>query len=129
MPVTTRCNARSEQTPDLVASLGDGATNFPKRHLDSRQAEAEAPLPEADAEVGDPAEVGTPSTSGSSAGNYFAAGYTISKCLRRRCMTCPKFVISTEIVSNITKINFSIINHSNKNITCDFQNLVHMFPL
>ena len=117
MPVTTRSKARSGRTPDLVASLEDGATNCPKRYLDFRQDEAEA-----EADVEDPADPA--SISESSPGNHFAAGYAISKCLRRRCMICPKFIASTEIVPNITKKTFSTINHSNKTITCDSQTIV-----
>lgn len=106
MPTLTRSQARSGQPSDRVTSPRDHHT--PRRVVESQQGNAV---------VVDTLEEGSPSTSTAN-GNQQSAGFEIIKCKSKRCLTCPKLNIFHNFSSNVTKYTYSVINHSNENISC-----------
>ena len=107
MSILTRANARSVQPTKRVTS---SRANHPRRQADFRQDNAVVTAFE---------EVGSHSTTDVFANrNQQVASFTISKCVSRRCKTCPQLKSNKTFLSNVTKKNFKIINHSRETITC-----------
>ena len=59
-------------------------------------------------------------------GTQQSASFTVSKCISKRCLTCPKFVVNKTFISNLTKKSFFIINYSWENISCPTSNLIYV---
>ena len=115
MPVTTRSAARSEQPSERVTLP---RANTPRRPLETRQGNAVVSRSE---------ETESSSNDDRNAnGNPLAAGYTISCCQSRRCMTCPKLQTQLNFSSTVTQKSEQTINHSQGNINCHSQNLIYL---
>ena len=118
MPVNTRSKTRSGQPPDPVTSPRDGERNRPRKIVRSRQGQAV---------VTRAAGEGSPPISVVGAnGTQQSASFTISKCVSKRCLTCPKLILSKSFTSNVTKKTYTIINHSGENISCHTRNLNYL---
>ena len=113
MPINTRSKTRSGQPPDLVTS---SRANPPRRLTDSRQGNAV---------VVDNNEAGSPSVVAAN-GNHLVASFTIGKCKKPRCMTCPLFSTNYNFKSNVTQKNYTLENPSGENLNCQSQNVIYL---
>ena len=122
MPVTTRSQARSVQSTDLVSSP---RANTPRLTHDSRQGNAG---------VTDSINEGAPFESvayGNHASeicciNVKSNNFKVKKCKDKRCKTCKYLIISDEYYSNHSKRIYKIINHSEEDLSCNSKNLVYL---
>ena len=114
MPVLTRLQASSGQPPELVTSL---RAYTPRRHIVSLQGNAVV--------SNDTDNVGGPLIIEAN-GNNNAASFSISKCLKARCKTCPNFQKKQNFSSNITNKQYKLINETSENLCCNSQNLIYL---
>ena len=94
MSIITRSKPRSEQPSDLLTSLKDGVMNHSRKIVRSQQGQA---------------VVTRAARDGSRLTSVFvvnetqqSASFTGSKCLSKRCLTCPKFIVNKTFISNVT---------------------------
>ena len=55
-----------------------------------------------------------------------AASFSLSRCKDKRCKTCPTFLLSKIVKSNVTNRTYDIINHTTENLNCHTQNIVYL---
>ena len=60
------------------------------------------------------------------AGNQSVASYTMAKCNKALCKTCPFFSTSKSVLSNVTKKSYNIKNPSGENLSCKSANVVYL---
>ena len=113
MPVTTRLQARAEQTSELVSSL---RAYPPRRSGGSRQGNAV---------VNSFTEVGTPSSEMAN-GVHLTDTYNVAPCGATLCKTCDILVTHKTYTSNVTNKIFAVKNHSGENLSCKSQNLIYL---
>ena len=78
-----------------MSSPSNGVINQPRNIVRSRQGQAV---------VTRTARNGSPLTSLLVAnGTQESPSFTVSKCISKRCLTCPKFIVSKTFISNLTK--------------------------
>ena len=115
MPALTRSQARSGRPPDLVTFP---RANPPRRLANSRQGNAGV--------TNNANEVGGPSVVDVACGNEPVASYTLAKCNKARCKTCPNFSTLKTFSSNVTHKSYSIKNPSGVNLSCKSQNVIYL---
>ena len=73
----------------------NGVINYPRKIVRSRQGQAV---------ITRAAITGSPLTSLLVAnGAQESSSFTVSKCISKRCLTCPKFIVSKTFISNLTR--------------------------
>ena len=113
MPRKTRLPACSVQPTEQVTSP---RADPPRRVLRSRQGQAGVIM-----------NLGEGSTSFIVAlGQAPAASFSLSRCKDKRCKTCPTFLLSKIVKSNVTNRTYDMINHTTENLNCHTQNIVYL---
>ena len=115
MPVQTRSQTRSGQSPDLVTS--STVHQNPGRMLNSRQA--------INAGVVVHVDEGGPSIQ-TAKREVSDTDFAISNCNDKRCKTCPSFIKSNIFISHVTGQEYNIINNTGENLTCHSQNIIYL---
>ena len=114
MPTQTRSQARSRQPRDLVTS---SRADPPRRLTSSRQDNAVVAY--------NNNEVGSLSVIAAN-GNSLVASFTLDKCHRSRCMTCPRFSTTPFFKSNVSQKTYPLKNPSGENLNCKSQNVIYL---
>ena len=52
--------------------------------------------------------------------------YTIKPCGASRCLTCTCLTTTRNYTSNVTNRTYTVMNHSNENLTCKSSNLIYL---
>ena len=112
MPKTSRLKACSVQPTEQVTSP---RAHTPRRVLRSRQGNAGVLI-----------NLGEGSPSFIRALGRVSDCFTISKCSDRRCKTCPNFIISRKIKSNVTHKIYEVVNLPGENLSCHSQNVIYL---
>ena len=113
MPRKTRLPACSAQPAEQVTSP---RASPPRRVLRSRQGQAGVIVSTDEGSTSFIVALGQTSSS----------SYTLSRCKDKRCKTCPTFVLSKIVTSNVTNRSYEIINHTGENLNCHSQNIVYL---
>ena len=118
MPITTRSQARSKHSLELVSS---SRAHPPRQLNESRQASTHVSRSVVTRETED----GTPSSELAN-GNFSTNSFTVSPCGASRCKTCSMLVNSYEYSSNVTNRTYKVLNHSKENLSCKSQNIIYL---
>ena len=55
--------------------------------------------------------------------------FAVRKCSDRRCKTCPTFITSKVVTSNITNRTYNVVNPTVDDLNCHSQNIIYLLDI